>query len=61
MPRPVGDHGTAQDAIDFVLDGRAEFPPGEVELFLNAWRTGELEEWPEFYTWLTKREAKAEK
>lgn len=55
--RPLGDHGTANDAIDFVLDGGTEIAPGEETTFLAAWREGDLEEWPEFYPWLAKREA----
>jgi hypothetical protein len=51
--RPLGDHGTAQDAIDFVLDSSTEFDPGEARLFMEAWREGNAaDEWPEFYTWL---------
>lgn len=55
--RASGDHGEAQDAIDFILDGSAEIGPGEAELFLRGWRKGDLDEWPEFYAWLDKREA----
>lgn len=53
--RPFGDHGTANQAIEYALehvDG-----PGEGEDFLRAWREGDLEEWPEFYPWLSKQEA----
>lgn len=53
--RPIGDHGTAQDAIDFVL---AHCRTLECETFLRGWREGWLEEWPEYYVWLADREAK---
>lgn len=54
--RPLGDHGTAVDAINFAVD---EVPFGECpepDTFLRAWREGDLEEWPEFYEWLAKEE-----
>ncbi len=50
--RPVGDHGTALDAINFLLDAGTDYGPGEETLFLESWRTGDLGEWPEFYEWL---------
>lgn len=50
--RPLGDHGTAQDAIDFALDELRDFHAD----FLTAWREGDLAEWPEFYVWLEVRE-----
>ena len=54
--RPVGDHGTANDAIDFALDFAVCDQPVE---FLKDWREGAAyEEWPEFYTWLAAREAR---
>lgn len=53
--RPIGDHGTAQDAIDFVL---AHCRTVEAETFLLHWRMGDLTEWPEYYVWLADREAK---
>lgn len=51
--RAVGDHGTAQDAIDFCL---AHCRTMEPEVFLRAWREGCMDEWPEYYVWLAKRE-----
>jgi hypothetical protein len=51
--RPNGDHGTANDAIDFALDTSSGL---EAEDFLRAWRDGSLEEWPDYYVWLRKRD-----
>lgn len=47
-----GDHGTAQDAIDFILDSPEPWAAGE---FLPRWREGNLDDWPEFYAFLAKR------
>lgn len=58
MNRKPGDRGTALDAIDFILDGNADYAPGDEFAFLQSWRTGALEEWPEFYVWLAEREAR---
>jgi hypothetical protein len=55
--RPLGDHGAAQDAIDFLLDHRQA--PGEETEFLRCWREGNLEEWPEYYAWLASRERRS--
>lgn len=52
--RPYGDHGTANQAIEFTLDN-INAAGCEVE-FLRAWREGDLVEWPEFYTWLKNQE-----
>lgn len=49
--RPLGDHGTANDAIEFAIAGNNAAWTQEVE-FLRAWQTGDLDEWPEFYEWL---------
>lgn len=48
--RPFGDHGAAQDAIDFLL--HQQQAPGEETAFLRGWQYGDLDEWPEFYEWL---------
>ena len=57
--RPFGDHGTAQDAIDFILDYRvSDFGPGEESDFLEGWNEGDLKGYPEFYDWLKEKEAK---
>lgn len=48
--RPFGDHGTASDAISFLLD--VQQAPGEETTFLRCWREGNLDEWPEYYEWL---------
>lgn len=50
--REYGDHGTGEQAIDFALD----VEDGDAATFLNCWRHGELEEWPEFYKWLSKQD-----
>lgn len=55
--RQYGDHGSAADAVDFLLDSHQA--PGEETEFLKSWRQGSLDEWPEFYEWLAKREAVA--
>lgn len=47
--RPFGDHGDANDAIEWALDHAPAFD--EVS-FLRCWREGNLGEWPEFYAWL---------
>lgn len=53
--RPMGDHGTSQQAIDFALDVHDDTL--ETYEFLNAWRDGGAwEEWPEFYVWLAEQE-----
>lgn len=54
--RPLGDHGTAVQAIDFALEHCNEWGPGEGEDFLRHWREGSLDEWPEFYEWLKEQE-----
>lgn len=51
--RPFGDHGTAQDAIDFLmaeLDNTLD--RGD---FIEDWTHGDLDAWPEFYDWLNRR------
>jgi hypothetical protein len=52
--RPNGDHGTANDAINYTLSGADLGCPAED--FLRCWREGDLDEWPEFYAWLRKQE-----
>lgn len=47
--RPVGDHGTAVQAIEYALEQVGDC---EAVDFLRAWREGDLDEWPEFYPWL---------
>jgi len=54
--RRFGDHGTAEQAIDFALAGNNEAWTQETE-FLRCWRTGDLDEWTEFYPWLARQEA----
>ena len=53
--RPLGDHGTAVQAINFALDWQFCQQP---DVFLRGWREGSLDEWPEFYDWLRAQEAK---
>jgi hypothetical protein len=55
--RPFGDHGTAEQAIDFMLDVHEPDCGNQIE-FLRNWREGNLSEWPEFYAWLSKKENK---
>lgn len=52
--RLFGDHGTANQAIDFVL----QFDVGGTEEFLREWKEGNaFEEWPEFYEYLRIHES----
>ena len=55
--RPCGDHGRHTDAIDFILQSPDLMAPGEETEFLKAWTHGDLDEWPEYYEWLARREA----
>lgn len=50
--RPLGDHGTYQQAVDYALDVDRS---GEGLVFLRSWRDGDLAEWPEYYTWLSEQ------
>jgi len=50
-------HGTANDAIEFVVSGAANCGPGEEVEFLRAWQQGTLDEWPEYYNWLGRRDS----
>lgn len=53
--RPWGNHGKANDAIDWVLD---RCPDGDPAAFLTAWRDGSAAKgWPDFYKWLNQRDA----
>ena len=52
--RPIGDHGTALQAIEYALN---EIGDCEGVDFLRAWREGDLGEWPEFYDWLKRYES----
>lgn len=49
--RPIGDYGSAGDAIAFALDVLDTGPGGAVD-FLRDWRAGYLKGWPEFFGWL---------
>lgn len=54
--RTPGDHGTANQALEFALD-HSDGDLGNMEAFLRAWREGDAaEEWPEFYDWLRSQE-----
>lgn len=50
--RPVGDHGSGTDAIEFALE-RIEDHYDRQD-FLTAWLHGDLFEYPDFYEWLRK-------
>ncbi len=50
MTRPPGDHGTANQAVEFAIGHSSPAWTQEVE-FLKAWQMGDLDEWPEFYAW----------
>lgn len=53
--REFGDHGSANEAIDFALDHEGT---GMTWEFLKSWRQGDLEEWPEYYAFLEERAGK---
>jgi hypothetical protein len=53
--RPFGDHGTANDAIEYALDVVMD-EDCDCSGFLRAWREGDLGDWPEFYEWLAGRQ-----
>jgi len=53
--RPYGDHGTAVQAIAYVLDTTQSAWTQETT-FLKCWTEGELKDWPEFYVWLAQQE-----
>ena len=48
--RALGDHGTAQQAINFALDEVGWSI--DAITFLDDWRIGDLSEWSDFYEWL---------
>lgn len=51
--RPVGDHGTGEQAIDWVLNHSGDSDLYNMEAFLKCWNEGSAyEEWPEYYVWL---------
>lgn len=54
--RPIGDHGTALQAIKFATSNHVV--RGCESDFLGSWMLGELVSWPEFYEWLKKYESK---
>lgn len=56
--RPFGDHGTANQAIEYALDAsKHDFDVANQIEFLKAWREGgAFEEWPEFYAGLADQE-----
>lgn len=49
--RPLGDHGTALQAINWALH-HAGSDLGELHAFLTNWLEGNLDQWPEYYAWL---------
>lgn len=52
--RPFGDHGTGDQAIDWIMNHAGMDDRCECEVFLKSWMEGDLDEWPEFYEWLAK-------
>lgn len=53
MARAPHDHGTAQQAIEWVLHVNNDDHERE---FLLAWQEGSArDEWPEFYEWLDEQ------
>jgi len=58
--RPFGDHGTASQAIEWLLNVNRDTDPGNAVEFLRAWQQGNAAtEWPEFYVWLNALDRKA--
>lgn len=55
--RPIGDHGTALDAINWLLD--VADPYDDNSEFLHCWREGDLGDWPDYYKWLNSKENKS--
>lgn len=53
--RPYGDHGTAIEAIQFAAESGKV--PMEEAAFLKNWMEGNLDQFPEYYSWLKDREA----
>lgn len=53
--RPLGNHGTAEQAIEYALH-HAGVCSMEIETFLRQWEQGNLDEWPEYYIWLDEQE-----
>jgi len=51
--RPFGDHGTGDQAIEWMLNVNTDRDLYNNEAFLGAWQDGDaFEEWPDFYEWL---------
>ncbi len=51
--RRYGDHGTAAEALEWILGPGDDNDPANTVEFLRAWDEGRAwEEWPEFYCWL---------
>ncbi|BBF79895.1 hypothetical protein [Asticcacaulis excentricus] len=55
--RKFGDHGTADQAVRFAF--ARDYSHHEIGEFIEAWRNGDLSEWPEFYEWLASDSQKA--
>lgn len=53
--RPWGDHGEAVQAIRWALDHNPEGDCMAAD-FLRDWESGDLEQWPEFYAWLSAQD-----
>lgn len=51
--RAPGDHGTAEQAIEFALNIHDDTL--QTYEFLRGWHDGDLSEWPEYYEWLNKQ------
>lgn len=50
---PFGEHGRAQDAIDYALSNYLDLH--KIPLFLHSWQHGHsADEWPEYYDWLKR-------
>lgn len=47
-----GDHGTAQQALHWIMHVADDTDPYNTLDFLKCWEEGDLTDWPEYYTWL---------
>jgi hypothetical protein len=54
--RPAGDHGTAAQAVKWLLYVNPDHDSANAVEFLRAWDQGDAAaEWPEFYDWLNRQ------
>lgn len=54
------DHGSGEEAIEWLLNHGSVDDRLQAFEFLSAWDEGNLDEWPEYYEWLDAKRAKEE-